>query len=438
MSGPGRKIYRVAELTRLLKAAIEQTFGEVWIEGEISNLRRPASGHLYFTLKDETAQIAVVMFRGDQAALRFRPADGLKVQACGRLTVYERQGNYQMVARTMEPAGQGALQAAFEALKKKLQAEGLFDAARKKPLPLLPRHIGVVTSPTGAAIRDILKVLGNRYPNLHVVLAPVRVQGEGAAQDIAAAIALLNARGGLDVLIVGRGGGSLEDLWCFNEEIVARAIAASCIPVISAVGHEVDFTIGDFVADFRAATPSAAAERVVPRKDHLEEALVTVGRRIAQPLRESLLRVRNRVLRAARSPVFAEPRYVVQQRRRQLAEGKLRMTHALRQRAQETGQRLDDAGLRLGHATRQSAVAARQNLVRIEAQLRALSPLAVLQRGYSLTQDRDGNVLRSVETLKAGQRVRTRLARGAFESDVAAVMAPDGSDRNPSEGDSSP
>ena len=274
-----RRVLTVTELTRLIKAALESEVGTVWVEGEVSNLRQPSSGHLYFTVKDANAQITAVLFRGDQQRLKFKPRDGLQVRVYGEISVYERSGNYQIIVRVLEEAGKGALQAKFEELKEKLQKEGLFDPARKKAIPLLPRHVGVVTSPTGAAIHDILNVISRRFPNLHLVLAPVKVQGEGAAREIAAAIEFLNRRGGFDVLIVGRGGGSLEDLWCFNEEIVARAIAASRIPVISAVGHEIDFTISDFVADLRAATPSAAAELVVGRKDAFEGTLDELTRR---------------------------------------------------------------------------------------------------------------------------------------------------------------
>ncbi|OGV74134.1 MAG: exodeoxyribonuclease VII large subunit, partial [Lentisphaerae bacterium RIFOXYA12_FULL_60_10] len=257
------KALTVTELTRRIRAALEQGIGPVVVEGEVSNVRRPSSGHCYFTLKDETAQIAAVLFRGVLETLRIVPKDGLQVRVRGELTVYEKNGNYQILVRHLEETGRGSLQARFEQLKSRLQQEGLFDAARKRPLPVLPRHIGIVTSPTGAAIRDILQVLSRRFPNLHVLVAPVRVQGDGAAEAIAAAIDRLNQRADLDVLIIGRGGGSLEDLWAFNEEVVARAVFRSRLPVISAVGHEIDFTISDFVADVRAPTPSAAAEIVV-------------------------------------------------------------------------------------------------------------------------------------------------------------------------------
>lgn len=422
MSNGTRKVYRIGDLTRQIKAVLEHTFGEVWVEGEISNFSRPASGHIYFTLKDESAQLSAVMFRGNQTGLKFKPADGMLVQAGGAISVYEKSGKYQIIVRQMEEAGKGSLQAAFEALKKKLQAEGLFDSSRKKTLPLLPRHIGIVTSPTGAAIRDILKVLGRRYPNLHILIAPVKVQGIGAAQEIAEAIRQLNLIGGLDVMIVGRGGGSLEDLWCFNEEIVARAIAESHIPVISAVGHEIDFTISDFVADVRAPTPSAAAEQVVGQKDLLEQRMDEFGRRLARPLREAVLMLRNRLLAGGRGLAFYDPRNISQRHKQQVNEFRIRMVHSLQGRLMETQQRVDDAGLRTSHQVHQSLDTSRQAVHRVQAQLRALSPLAVLVRGYSITRDASGEVLRSTDGLKKGHRISTRLAKGQFESEVTTVQ----------------
>ena len=260
---PQRKIYSVSELSQQIRNLLEKEFPDVWVVGEVSNFRAASSGHLYFTLKDESAQIRAVCFRNQARYLKFRPQDGISVIARGHLSVYETRGEYQLYIEYLEPAGLGALQLAFEQLKQKLAAEGLFDPGRKKPLPLLPRTVGVVTSPTGAVIRDILRVLRRRFRNMNVMLGPVKVQGEGAAEEIVEGIKTLNRQTGVDVIIVARGGGSLEDLWAFNEEIVARAIAASKIPIISAVGHETDFTIADFVADLRAPTPSAAAALVV-------------------------------------------------------------------------------------------------------------------------------------------------------------------------------
>jgi exodeoxyribonuclease VII large subunit len=441
MSTAERRIYNVTEITRLIRGALEGTFGDVWVEGELSNVRRPASGHYYFTVKDESAQISGVLFRGNQRELTFTPADGLLVRIFGQLTVYERGGQYQVIVRKVEEAGKGSLQARFEELKKRLHAEGLFDPARKKPLPLLPQHVGVVTSPTGAAIQDILNVVSRRFPNLHLVVAPARVQGQGAAEEIAAAIDLLNRRGGLDAMIIGRGGGSLEDLWCFNEEIVARAIARSEVPVISAVGHEIDFTISDFAADLRAPTPSAGAELVVGRKDRFVETLAAFSNALGRALRETALRYRNRVQAAGGSYVFREPANMVRQHRQRLDAIVLRMEHQLRSGLQEGRQRLADTGLRSGHALRVRSAgvrqqlddsrsrqlhaltlrreSARQDVRRLEGQLRALSPIAVLERGYSITSDASGGVLRSAGGVSAGDTLTTRLADGTVTSTVA-------------------
>jgi exodeoxyribonuclease VII large subunit len=421
MTEQDRRIYHVSELTRAIKNALEGTFGDVWVEGELSNLRQPSSGHSYFTIKDETAQIQAVMFRSAQRSLKFKPADGVSVRAFGQVSVYERSGQYQIVVRLMEDAGEGALQAAFEKLKKKLLQEGLFDETRKRPLPLLPRHIGVVTSPTGAAIRDILKVISRRFPNLHVVIAPVKVQGESAAAEIAEAIQLLNQLGGLDVLIVGRGGGSLEDLWCFNEEIVARAIAASTIPVISAVGHEIDFTISDFVADVRAPTPSAAAEQVVGLKESFERHVADLSTALIRTLRQGLLEVKTRLASAQSSYVFTEPRNIARQFKQQMRELELRIQHSVGDRLRQDQQRIDDAGTSISHVIHSSVQLRAHEMHRFQAQLRALNPLAVLDRGYSITHDADGRVLTSVAGLKRGRHVSTRLATGSFESDITDV-----------------
>jgi len=415
---PDRKVFSVAEITRLLKTVLEQTFGAVWIEGEVSNLRRPSSGHYYFTVKDESAQISAVLFRGSQVGMKFQPKDGMLVRVFGQISVYEKNGNYQIIVRQMEEGGKGSLQAQFEALKEKLQKEGLFDVSRKRPVPMLPQHVGVVTSPTGAAIRDILNILTRRFPNLHLLLAPVKVQGEGAAEEIAVAIDLLNERGGLDVLIVGRGGGSLEDLWAFNEEIVARAIARSRIPVISAVGHEIDFTISDFVADLRAPTPSSAAELVVGRKDEFVDMLGEMSRRLAGILEGSLLRIKNRLVAAGSSYVFKEPANVVRNYRQRLDGLMRRVEHQLHGRLQETQQVLDDYTLRMIHEIKMREQGGVQDVKRLGMQLKALNPLAVLNRGYSITRDAGGEIVRSVRDIRAGQRVITRVAKGTFESEV--------------------
>ena len=302
--GPVRRIYSVAELSLEIRNLLEKQFPDVWVTGEVSNLRAAGSGHLYFTLKDETAQLRAVCFRNQARYLKFKPQDGLAVIARGRLSVYEARGEYQLYVEFLEPAGLGALQLAFEQLKQKLAAEGLFDPARKKPLPMLPRVIGVVTSPTGAVIRDILRILRRRFRNINVLLYPVKVQGEGAAQEIAQGIEYFNRQAPVDVMIVARGGGSLEDLWAFNEEVVARAIAASKIPVISAVGHETDFTIADFVADLRAPTPSAAAELVVRRKQDLATELHDRARHMAQMIRLKISEARQALTELRMHQVF--------------------------------------------------------------------------------------------------------------------------------------
>ncbi|HMP76266.1 MAG TPA: exodeoxyribonuclease VII large subunit [Kiritimatiellia bacterium] len=417
---PQRKVYRVTELTRRIKAILEGEVGTVWVEGEVSNARTYPSGHIYFTLKDEGAQLSAVMFRGVAAASKTPVKDGAKLRVAGELSVYEQRGQYQLVVRRVEDAGQGELQRAFEELKAKLAAEGLFDAARKRPLPLLPRTIGIVTSSAGAVIRDILNVLGRRYPDRHVLLVPVRVQGAGAAAEIAAALDLLNALGGIDAIIVGRGGGSLEDLWAFNEEAVARAVARSGIPVISAVGHETDFTICDFVADLRAPTPSAAAELVIRPKADYEDLLATQRRRLAQALRAQLLLLRNRYTRAAGSYVFREPEHLLARHRERVARCLDVAKRALESALAERQQRLDEAHLRLGHATSLLTQRTRHRLERAAESLRVLSPHAVLARGYSVTLGPDGRPVLDSDSVATGEWVQTVVARGSFTSVITA------------------
>ncbi|MDP6490986.1 MAG: exodeoxyribonuclease VII large subunit [Kiritimatiellia bacterium] len=414
-------VLSVTALTRMIKQTLERSVGSVWVEGEISNVRRPASGHYYFTIKDANAQISAVLFRGNQRNLAFQLKDGLQVRAQGDVSVYERSGSYQVIVRRLEESGVGALQAKFEELKKRLNAEGLFAAERKQALPLLPQHVGVVTSPTGAAIRDILNVISRRFPNIHLVLAPAMVQGPGAAQQVASGIEQLNQQGGLDVLIVGRGGGSLEDLWCFNEEIVARAIAASRIPVISAVGHEIDFTISDFVADLRAPTPSAAAELVVGRKDEFTERLNVLQETLTTRLRESVLRARHRLSAAQQSYVFREPRNLVRQHMQRLDSVEIRMGHAMSGQLTQGRQRLQNAGTALQHAIVMRSERTRATLDRFSSQLRMLSPLAVLDRGYSMTTDAQGRVLQNVDDVEKGDRLTTRFGKGAVVSVVDEI-----------------
>ncbi len=418
---PARQVWKVSELTRRIKGTLEGAFGSVWVEGEISNLRRPASGHAYFTLKDATSQLRAVMFRSALAGVSLPLKDGLQVRGYGQITVYEAAGDYQIVLRKLEAAGEGELMLRLEALKKKLAAEGLFALERKRPLPALPQHVGVVTSPTGAAIRDILQVLKRRFGNLHVVVAPVRVQGAGAAEEIAAAIDLLNERSGLDVLIVGRGGGSLEDLWCFNEEIVVRAIVRSRIPVISAVGHEIDWTLSDLAADVRAPTPSAAAEMVVKSKAELERRVADAARRLGLGAQAAVLAWRNRLDRAARTPILRDPLQVVRQRQQTVDFLGVRLHNALAGLPQLVRQRAEASAHRMELAMRLRLAESSRALQHAQAQLRLLNPKAVLTRGYSLTRLPDGRLLRAAGEVQPGMILKTELAAGAVLSTVTAT-----------------
>ncbi|MEW6356394.1 MAG: exodeoxyribonuclease VII large subunit [Planctomycetota bacterium] len=398
-AGPAKepKIYTVTELTRRIKALLEGTFPLVWVSGEISNARQYNSGHIYLTLKDETAQLSAVIWRGVATRLKFKIEDGMAVVACGNIGVYEPRGNYQLVISHIEPKGIGALQLAFEQLKQKLGAEGLFDTERKRPLPAFPRTIGVVTSPDGAAIRDILNILNRRWPRFHLILRPVRVQGEGAAGEIAEGIADLNRLGDVDVMIVGRGGGSLEDLWAFNEEVVARAIFASEVPVISAVGHEIDFTISDFVADVRAATPSEAAELVAPVLDEIEGALDEYQARLVLALRARAEEMRHRLRAVEQSYALRQP---------------MDMVRRFQQSADDLAQRLLMSADRFIEAQH-------DRLKGIAGKLESLSPLAVLNRGYSVTSLADaGAILRDAKQVSTGDRIKTRLSKGEFFSRV--------------------
>ncbi len=418
---PDRKVWLVSELARRIKSTLEGMIGAVWVEGEISNFRRPASGHAYFTLKDATGQLRAVMFRGALAGVDLPLKDGLLVRGFGQVTVDEAGGDVQIVLKRLGPAGEGELMRRLELLKKKLAAEGLFAEERKRPLPALPQHVGIVTSPTGAAIRDILQVLDRRFANLHVVIAPARVQGADAAEEIAEAIGRLNALGGLDVLIVGRGGGSLEDLWCFNEEVVVRAIVRSAVPVISAVGHEIDWTLSDFAADVRAPTPSAAAEMVVKGKDELERRVADARRRLALGARAAAQGFRHRLDRAARTPGLRDPLQAVARRQQQVDFMAVRLQNALAGLPQLVRQRTAAAAGRMEQAARRRLEDARRGLKHADAQLRMLNPRAVLARGYSLTRLPDGTVLRSAAEALPGTRLRTELADGTVNSIVDPV-----------------
>jgi len=394
---PPEEPVTVSALTAEIRRTLEQGFARVWVTGELSNVARPRSGHVYLTLKDDQAQIRCVMWRPVAARLPFEPADGLEVVLGGRLTVYPPRGNYQITVEQMLPKGLGALELAFRQLRDKLHKEGLFDEQRKKPLPFLPRRIGIVTSPTGAAIHDMLRIIDRRFPRVDILLAPVRVQGQGAAEEIAEAVAELNRIGGFDVLIVGRGGGSLEDLWAFNEEVVARAIAASAIPVVSAVGHEIDVTISDLVADRRALTPSEAAELVVPQWEDVQDQLRRQAERLATALQRRADRARSRLELLASTRALRFP------------------YERLQQRAQRLDELADRAALAAGHIWR----TARQRLAGVAGMLESLSPLAVLARGYSITSGGSSpHPLRDAADVKPGDEIHTRLARGRISSTV--------------------
>ena len=438
-----RPIYTVSQLTEEIKTLLERNFEYLWVEGEISNLRLPSSGHLYFTLKDESAQVRGVMFRLQTRLLKFEPADGLQVICYGRLSVYEPRGEYQIVVDYMEPKGLGALQLAFEQLKEKLSREGLFDPAHKKPLPHLPQKIGLVTSPTGAVIRDILQIIDRRFTNVHILLYPVRVQGAGAAQEIAQAIGELNQWPGIEVIIVGRGGGSLEDLWAFNEEAVARAIFNSQIPIISAVGHEVDFTMADFVADLRAPTPSAAAELVVRNKVELIQSLENLGRRLGNASRVAMEARRERLLSLVHR--LADPRRRLSDQRLRLDDLFSRLCHCMQQgllrenerlrlkadslillhpgrRLAEHTHRLAQLSTRLTLALRTELRFFRQRTEGYMGKLQTLSPLAVLERGYSITRLLPSKeVICRASRLKAEDRVNVKVYRGEFIAKVEEV-----------------
>jgi len=440
---PGRRrALTVSELTDRIQGLLETEFVDVWVEGEVSNLKLATSGHLYFSLKDEQAQIRAVVWKTDGRLLRFRPKDGMRVLARGAVRVYPPRGDYQLTVQVLEPLGKGSLQQAFEELKEKLEKEGLFDPARKRPLPRLPRRIGVVTSPTGAVLRDILRVLRSRYANLEVLVYPALVQGEGAAADVAQGIRVLNRIGGLDVIVLARGGGSLEDLWAFNDEAVARAIAGSRIPTISAVGHETDFTIADFVADLRAPTPSAAAERVVQAKEEIAARIHALEERRDAALRLRLARVRARVEAAAAHRVFAAERgrlrgkaQRVDEMLRRAESGMVRRLERGRETSRRLRERLEAFRLdrqlaarreRLGRHTdrllalfRAQAEKRRAALARLAASLDGLSPLAVLGRGYALVWDEAGRrLLRDASEVEAGDGLHVRLHRGALRATV--------------------
>jgi len=443
---PSRRIWPVRELVGQVRELVEQEYGDVWVEGEISNYRPAPSGHVYFTLKDADAQLPVVLFRRQAMLLRFRAEDGLHVLVRGRVSVYEQRGQMQLVAETMEPVGAGSLQLAFEQLKARLKSEGLFDATRKRPLPAFPRTVGIVTSPTGAVIRDFLNIVARRHSGLSVLVCPVSVQGDSAPAEIEAALAELNANGLVDVVVLARGGGSLEDLAAFNSERVARAIALSHLPVVSAVGHETDFTIADFVADLRAPTPSAAAEVITEAQHKIAEHLAEQAHRLERAARFQLLQARQRLTRLPVSRAETRVHALLHKLAQRLDECSFRVEAAVNGRIRSHQQRI--AGLTaavLRHDPRQQLGGARERLMRcrtglihsteyrlheflsrlnaLDALLHSLSPLAVLERGYALVLDAGGGLVRSAEQIAAGDKVITRLADGVFISRVESSAA---------------
>jgi exodeoxyribonuclease VII large subunit len=446
-----RRILTVSELTGRIRMLLEREFFEVWIEGELSNCKVWNTGHMYFTLKDGGAQIKGVMFRSSLARLRFKPQDGLHVVARAKISVYDPKGEYQIICEHLEPEGLGALQLAFDQLKERLSKEGLFDQRRKRTLPSLPRKIGVVTSLDGAAIRDIIKVLRRRYANAHIVIRPARVQGDGAAMDVARGIRAIGKVGGVDVVIIGRGGGSIEDLWAFNEEVVARAIAGCPVPTISAVGHETDVTIADFVADVRAATPSAAAEMVVSRKDDFCSRIDRLTHRVGTAMSSRLHRMESRLRGLEARPGYAGTHGRIAMRARHAAE----LSHELRaamtgrlagqdRRWQLLRRNLDAFDLRrrlAGVRTRLVAVDGRlasgwtQRRHRADARLRStasrlesLSPLRVLGRGYAAAFNADGTVLRDAASVAIGDEISVRLEHGTLGCRVERIDAGAASD----------
>ncbi|MEK6287418.1 MAG: exodeoxyribonuclease VII large subunit [Acidobacteriota bacterium] len=433
-----RRAVSVSELTSRLKAFIEREFIDVYVEGEISNLRRHSSGHWYFSLKDEAASLRCASFRMQNRMIRFIPEDGLHVIARGRLSIYDARGEYQLIVEYMEPVGAGALQLALEQLKTRLAADGLFAMERKRPLPILPRCIGVVTSPTGAAIRDILRVLKRRNEAVSVLIAPVRVQGDAAASDIARAVRLLNSRKEVDAIIVGRGGGSTEDLSCFNDEAVARAIYNSRVPVISAVGHETDFTIADMVADLRASTPSAAAEMVASARDEMCSRANGLAEDIRKAVRYRLLALRSTLSELESSRAFPEVqsrirgfaqrvddagysmesslRTALKTRRARHAALELRLSESdLRRRVIERRGRLAELSGRLQAGTRVVVESASERVCLAAGKLDSLSPLGVLARGYAIAFDSQGRVIKRAGEVSSGEKVRVRVSEGEMD-----------------------
>ena len=439
-----QQVFTVTRLNSAVRMILEQDLGLVWLTGELSNLAMPSSGHWYFSLKDLGAQVRCAMFKGNNRRVAFRPQDGMQVLVQARVSLYEPRGDYQLIIESMQPAGDGVLALRFEELKRRLGAEGLFDEGRKRPLPREPRAVGLVTSATGAALHDMLTVLKRRAPDLPIFIYPTQVQGSAAIGQIVAAIALANRRAEVDVLIVGRGGGSLEDLWCFNEEVVARAIANSAIPVISAVGHEVDVTISDFAADLRAPTPSAAAELVAPDQSARAQRLAHLWQRLVQAMNRHQTAARHGFVLLQKRLDHQDPKRRLEQQSQRLDELSARLQQLLNQRLHQGERRLANLELRLqaksperllaaGKRRHQLAqerlhalIAKRQDqashrLAMLTARLDGVSPLATLGRGYSITRTQSGDVINRAAQVNAGQTLVTTLAEGHLQVRVEEV-----------------
>ena len=439
---PERRVWVVRDLVAAVRTHLEREYSDIWVEGEISNFRaHDGSGHLYFTLKDQESQIRAVMFRSQARLLRFKPDNGMQVILRGRATVFEGRGELQLSAEYLEPKGAGALQVAFEQLKAKLQSEGLFDASRKKPLPALPRRIGVVTSPQAAALRDILNILRRRHHSANVLIYPAQVQGETAASEVMAGVKFFNRSRNVDVIVVARGGGSAEDLAAFNDEALARAVAASEIPVISAVGHETDFTILDFVADLRAPTPSAAAELVIRSRQELENLADGLQERLARAARYRLLMAKQSLTELTQHGAFARMMDGINRRQQKADDLVFRLEKSQRKLIEQNRRRWEQAsaavrhydarrvlaGIRRELESRTTAMAAaiktalfrkRSRLEALEHQIKALSPVAILDRGYALVFDASGNLVKSSDQVRAGDEISARLANGTISARV--------------------